>query len=1089
MSFLERYGATGQRTPRKPQELSPEQEQLKQEALRGTVEVRSATPSDPWDENPMMISDEGLEDNQYDTLEEYTPDRADAIGHAFVQDNVVGAAVNWAVNQGRFNDLKFPPEEDFTMQDHQYAYELVGREYWDEINSSESLPELQAKIQHYGRITKDAEYLDQLGIEGTLYRVGAFFGDVPILNALHLAAGAGKMGTALESLNKSYAGRALITGTSEAGLESLKYALDERTRDEMDILIAASLGGVLGGLYNPMKYGAEMEEAMLRSTRNTIEESVAAGRVVDSEANKTLVDSLQVNVASYFRDSPSSTMSEMGGKLFHDVMNPTTEFKATESQTAVIDGIQAAFTNNFHPLYKEYLDEVGTGAIGKLTSRYNIGTQENFYETVGRMYYEPDYPWQDMFSPEFIAKAQKAIDNMGKDAYEVLRRNDHPSFTSGVFEKSDDWMPRRWNKERLRQDLAEGRVTKDDLINLFEAGIKSELDKLDVAVDVDRLRQGAEGWVNQLTKPDVRAGEAGYILQEATFQTTLLDMKKALQLTDDEVAVMEEAVRRQREARSTAQGTAQSTKRRNDIDTLAEITTETGNTLRLSNYLETNIEALWQSYGRSMGGDTTLRQLGINSREELGQLRNKVVKELSSADGTIVAGNQKYLNNFDAVVGDLLGMSGKTDPNGDLWKVTRSINNLTRASKLGSTWFAMSAEVSQLVHRLGVTNTIKAIPELKNLARQIKGKDGGAVLKEIQVFESLGYEVRQMPSSARREEMYRNLAAGNEKSALSRAIGKVEEFSDSAAEAAYMLGGTKSGTAVFETLFATGNRVKLAKMASKKRFGARDKWYMKQLGFDEDTSRQILDSIRRYGDPENKALFNLEQWDPELARKFALGVRRQSHIVIQKGNIGDQLGAFSANGALAKDSHIGALALNLRNYMTTAWNKQAGRIIKQMGRGGLDTWDATTNIIMQFGVVGTLGYAAKQGLDYVTGAIDEDTFDERMTPERIAAGTFSMTTFASFLPAIADYPIEAATGDKVFQQGVRGNNFSLLGASGEYVKDVITAPQTAVGLVSPANDVSAYEVKKALGTLPLSTAVGVKQAIANISEMLGETDK
>lgn len=1068
----------GGRVEEKSPDLTPEQNAAKQGAL----------------DLPFPMIDQGLDTLLNDTtklesLRSYEGDRGSALGTAVSQDNLVGSVATWAKSKIMWNDATMPPEEGFSMKDHRWAYGMVHRDYWDDINQSESLPELQARVSYYGKLTKDQETLDNLGIEGTGYRLGAFLGDVPLLNGISKLSATGKLGKTLEGFSKSYAGRALITGGLEGGFEAAKYAMNATEREEVDILLAMGIGGVLGGFYNPLKYTDNMDAAITTKVREQVDEIATTGTVQAPKATETIMDKLQVNVASILRKAPSPTLQKWGDDMFNDVMNPTAITKHSEAQTAVIDGVQSAFSRNFYGLYLDFLKENGKGT---LFSRFRTGSQNDFHEMVGDIVYNPNSPWRQQLSAEFITKVENAVGKMGEDSFDILYRAKHPMFRGQGISKTSGWMPRRWNKDKIRDMLNTGAVKREDMVALFSKSIRNTFDEAGIKVADDRVKEAAESFVTSLSQKPMRSGEAGYITQQSAYQDMMGELRTYMNLTDDEV----EYIFSQLNKKSSKKGTAASTKGRADLDLGVSVVTKNGSTLHMHDLLEKNIQNLWHGYGRTMGGDTALRLAGIDSPNTLAKLRETVVKELSGTDGQIIAGNEKYLSLFDATVGDLLGMSAKADPAGDLWKISRSINNLTRSAKLGGTWWAMSAELAQTAHTVGIVNAFKALPVLRQMVKQLRGKNSGALLEEIQAWDALGIEFMNLPSIARLDELYTSSSHAG-RGRLSKTLNSIEGFSDKAAEAAFILGGSKSGTAMLEALFAVGHRIKLTKLANKQRLSQFDKYYLKKFGWDEATSKQILENIRTHGskDPNNRYMLNLDAWDVDLAQQFSYGTRRQSHTAIQKGNIGDELGIASVDGQLVKDNHIGALAVNLRNYMIRAWNKQTGRMYNQGARALrnkdlAEGWDVFSNVLMQGVVVGGLGYMGKTGLDYALGAIDDKKFDERMTPQAIAANTFSMTTFASFLPTVLEYPYQAATGERLAGSGVRGGQFTInpLGASGSYIADVSNIPYTAIGLLSPERDVSAYELRRTIGTLPISTAIGVKQLQALAAEGLSETD-
>lgn len=1022
--------------------------------------------------DPLWVSDAGaITQEAYDKipLEEYQSNRAYALTAAFKSENLIGVASNWIGD--KYDVLTSEADPNFDLRDHMEAYKNVDPQFWDEVNAAQNKQHFDMLINKYGKLTKDINYLDDLGAEGVGYRMVALLADVPFISAIQKLNAVGKLGTTLQKLDKSYAGRALFAGAVEGSFEGVKQLAAPQDRTELDLLMAVGLGGVMGGLYKPAVYAGEMEDVIRNTVREQVQEVAATGKLTIPERIRATVESLQVDVGSVFKNSPSPTMNSIGDLAFHDVLNPTTTFKATESQVSVIDGLKSAFNQNFNPVMLDYMETLY--GKGVLTSRFAMEKQDEFFNVIGRLYYGDD-ALREALPPELVTKLDNAIAKMSRDSHDIMSRNNHPLFVDGSIPRMDDWMPRRWNKNKIREDIASGALQKSDLEKAVLNGFKAKFDDLGLTVDEARLEEASKNFVHTLTKQQIRVGDKGYIMEDNALKTVMEELTQRMGLSLDEAEAIQDAVLRR--TKGAQKGTAASTKHRADLDMEATYVNEFGQEIRLKDYVQTNAQTLWLDYGRSMGGDTALRQMGINSRADLQQLRDQVAKELSSPTGEILQENQKYMNNFDAVVADMLGMNSKADPASAFWKTTRIANNMTRAAKLGATWFALSAETAQVAHRVGVVNMMKSLPSLRQITKKLRGKDAGKVYDEIQTYEALGHEIHDMPSSARWDDTYLGHSGSSK-------LDKLERLSDQAAEAAYLAGGVKSGTAMLEHMFSVGNRLKMVSIAQKQRLTSKDYWYFEQFGFDKDTTKRIVANIRKFGDDKNKALLNLDQWEDGLGHQWSLGVRRQSHILIQRGDIGEQVGLGSSQGALLKDNMLGSLAMNLRNYMLLAWKKQFSRGVVNMTRGGRDTWDAFSNwTTVTAGAF--LGYTAKQ---YATYWNDNKKLKEAMSPERIAAGTFSMTTYSSMLPTALDIGTAGIGESNMFSGGARGNEINILGATGNYLfKDLPNAAATAKGLVSPYNDVSKYEIERTFGVLPLSTNIFIKQATSEMAEMLKE---
>ena len=1022
--------------------------------------------------DPLSSSTE-VPERDFSTVEGFTPNRIDAAALALTEDNLLGTMINFGSDL--HTSMQYNSDPKFDISKREELFSNVDSEYWDELRTAKSDKHADALALKYGQMSKTAEYLDELGIEGQLYRVASVFADVPLISAVQKVRGIGKTADFLTKLNKSYAGRVLFTGTVEGAFEGVKQITSSRDRTEMDMLLAVAGGGILGGIYNPNKFDPEIVKTMTDLTQETVN-SVGkqvpldkAGKIIET------VQSAQFNVTSFFTQSPSKTMKELGGRLFNDVLGGTEQgVKAIEIRDNVKMAIDSSFSLNFDALYLDYA-KMMYGNKFALSSRLSSSKQEEFYNLAGDLYYNRANPLLDKLTPEFKGKLETAFQKMSEDSFSILERNKHTKFVDGSIKPDDNYMPLRWMRDNVKTLTQEGRFKRADFTKAVINGMAKKFEELGLVADAGRVKRAAQKFAGTMYKQDIKVGENGFILQENTMKKALDELTELLELTPDEVGLVAEKMR---EAKGgAAKGTASATKSRTPLSLEGTFTTKDGYVINLKDFVDTNIQSVWARYGTSMSGDTALRNLGVESRADLQKLRNQIVKELSNGAGALNSKNQAYVDNFDATVAHLLGMSSKADPDGDAWKVVRLANNLTRASKLGATWFAMSAEMARVSHRVGVANMIKSIPALRDLTRAYRGKATSEVYREMQLFEALGGELNQMVSIAKYEDTLGSAVAQGEQ----RLLDKAARFGDAANEAVMLLGGVKSGTAILEYMHAIGARVKMMKMAQK---GMNQKAYdyYSLYGFDKETADAIAGNINKFGSKDlNAPLLNLDKWDGDLGHRWSIGVRRQSYELVQRSNFGDNVG-LTFGGKLAGDTILGSLAMSLKNYMLVAYNKQLSSGLVNIAKGGKARMDTLGNWTYQTAFT-AVGYTAKQYAQYGN---NPEMLEKNLTPERIAANTFSMTTFATFIPAIVDVAAKAVVDEPVFNTYGRDQSPAFSSAPVDYANDVVNGAITIGKFASPFASASESELRKALGTLPLGNAIGVKALTSELAEAFAE---
>lgn len=1005
----------------------------------------------------------------------WKPTRLDAIGVSLTQDNLIGTVAN--VIDDFKDSMRFNYDPDFNIGDYPEAFDGIDSAYWDELRGAKSYDHLQHLNKEYGRYAQSAEYLDSLGIEGQAYRIISVLGDVPLISALQKVRGAGRMAKAIDKMNSSYAGRALIAGTIEGAFEGVKQIASPVERTEVDMLLAIGAGGLIGGIYKPTIINDEMSEVLVDYAQEGINRAGAKAPV--NERTRSIIEDLQFNITSRFLKAPSETLNNLGNRMFNNILREDEalgDFKAIEIRDNVKAAIDNAFTLNFDPLYIEYMQKIYGKRSAALMRVGNADQQEEFFTLLGDMFYGRENPLLNRLDDAFKEKAAQAFTNMSEQTFDILQRNGHTKFIDGSITRTAEYAPLRWGKDAIKAAIDEGKFTKQDFQQAVLNGFVKKFDQLGIIIDPKRLEAAAKGFTNTLTKKELTGGGAKYINEDNILKKAIQEVTDYLELTDEQAELVARKMTEQ--ADNTKEGTASSTKHRSPVDLEGSYVTESGFEIRLKDFVDTNIQNNWAQYATTMSGDTALRVLGIESRPQLGALRSQIVKELSGGLDDVTGANKKYLDAFDATMEHLFGISSKKDPDGTAWRSVRTLNNLTRAARLGATWFAMSAEAARVAHRVGVKNLIQTLPQLKQVVNAYKGKEFNDVYRELMLHEALGGELNKMTSIARYDETNRLIKEQGTRTLLDR----FERFSDVANEATMLAGGVKSGTAILEYWHSIAARTKMMDMARK---GLDDKAYdyFEKYGFDRELADQIAEQINKFGSKDlNEPLLNLDKWENGLGQKWSLGVRRQSYQLVQRSNFGDNA-AFVLEGKLIGDTVLGALALSLKNYMIVAYNKQLSKGLVDLSRGGKARMDTLGNWTYQ-AVFASVGYTAKQYAQYGN---DSERLEEALSPERIALNTFSMTTFASLLPPVIDTASELAFDDAIFNTYTRGEPAGFpVSASLEYLKDVTTGVRGVANLISPAADASEHELRKALGSLPLSNAMGIKMLTNEMAEAFAE---
>ena len=1006
-----------------------------------------------------------------------SPSRVRAFGTALTDNSLIGSLYNFMDDS--VTGLNYTDDTSFEISKNIDLFNNIDSSYYDEVAGARNREHGEFLRNKYLNYSVNAEYLDDLGVEGDLYRVASYLVDIPLLSGFQKISAAGKLGSMFLNLNKSYTGRALLMGTAEGSFETVKQVLSPTERTEMDMLVAVVGGGVLGGIYNPLKYDKESVLILKNALTDTVNTRAVSDNVGVNAKFQEVVNNKQFNITSHFAQSESPTMKFIGDLLFHDVLKgPVSKlgFKAIEVRDLAVGAITNAFSKNYNPLYLEFMKtNYGKGAI---KSHFMLRAQSDFFKLVGDIHYGIDNPILKNLDPAFIAKVEAATAKMSDDSWEAMSRSGHTKFLDGSIKKTDDYLPRRWLRETIQAGQKAGDFTRAEFKSLIKKSLQNQMATLGIRVTNDQIKKASEGFTKRMFQKELPSnGKDMYLVQEDAMRRAIDELQELLGLSDAEAALIKTEADA---AKSTAtKGTASATKFRTPLDLNATITTKNGNTVALKDFLDTDIQSLWSRYGNSMGGDSALRSMGFDSRKAILDMRNKIETELKGLSGRLSKEGQNNLDIFDKSMAHLLGKSTKFDPNGDSWRMVRSMNNLVRAAKLGATWFSMASELAQATHAHGVVNMFKSIPALSDLANAYRGKQTSLVYQESQLFQGLTPEFGQLISASRYEDTLTTGLLNNEGRQGSARIANFERLTDIAAEATAMLGGVKSGTAMLEYMSSIASRRKMMTFAQK---GMNKKAYsyFEKFGFDKETADKIAAQINKFGSKDlNAPLLNLDKWDDNLGNIWSMGVRRRNAELIQRANLGDNA-AFLLQRELIGDTPMGSLAMNLKSYMMVAYNKQLSKGLMAISRGGKDMMDTFGNWGYQAAFAST-AYITKA---YVMYGNDEKKLEQMLSPERIAANTFSMSTYASFIPSVIDFGAQAVGDDPIFNTyGKQGASFF---AAESYIKDVINVPKTAVNFVSPWAKASQSELNRAIGTTPFGSFFLTKQLTTELTELLGQ---
>jgi len=447
----------------------------------------------------------------------------------------------------------------------------------------------------------------------------------------------------------------------------------------------------------------------------------------------------------------------------------------------------------------------------------------------------------------------------------------------------------------------------------------------------------------------------------------------------------------------------------------------------------------------------------MNTKADYDTLRNKVRAELDSAvqGGSItVKQADKDLVRLDTIIKDMSGIATAKDPQGNLNRFYRITHSYNVGRLLGQTFFTMPAEAMNVMWDQGLGSFIDSMPAMKSLLKAYRtGSIDNVQVREIQ--DSLGMYDEFLSSPRQYEFDHDFNAATNYTGKAGKAVDKIEAWGENFAEFTLMTGGIKPLTAWFQTAHIMGVFKKMRMVAEG---GARDTNYKKmvgELGLSKDMEAKVYDNILKHYD---NGTMNFKNWDGDVQNVFLVGVKRRTDTLVQMQRLGDKPAWVSEQDYMFKDTFIGKVTMELKQFVMTAYVKQLGRALNRKDQYMIGLIASQMTAL-------TLSYMMKQSLNY---AGNPEKLKRSMQPENIVAGTMGMMPQGSVLPMVMNFGSNIVFGQNIMGTS-RHNSAATDAISSLPIMDGISQVMGAFSI--PAEVVSGEMDRKTLN--PVAKMSGI----------------
>lgn len=544
----------------------------------------------------------------------------------------------------------------------------------------------------------------------------------------------------------------------------------------------------------------------------------------------------------------------------------------------------------------------------------------------------------------------------------------------GVLDaKLSNYVPRWANHAAI--DEANLKYGSDAIDELYYQGIRRGAWGREIARTLPQeeaeklLRRVSKGYLQRLREVgreidvDVMHGVSG---QDVDWLARLL---REQGVGEDEIVTITTKLKRHMEARGKDDsGRPPLAKHRLSLDESASIRVVDRETYRevevsIADMLENNLDILMSRYvDVASGREAIARVVGITKDSEFDALVNAAKSRIHDA-----AKRDQYVKYARDAYDFMVGRPLEADPNSRVARLARNARNLNMARVGSSFGLAQIADLGNVVAVGGWRSLLLGIRDLRKL--MAPGPDGlgnAGLVRELRQFTGLGLDHH---STSLWSSEYGEL--------FSTRMGKAELALRGASRAVAVGSGM---TKINEWSQLLVGRMIVNKLGS----GRISPRRLNYLGLSAEDGEAIAQHLRRMPKDAdgNVSTLGLSEMTPGLRERFTVAVRRGASRAIQENDFGATFPFMH--------STLGKVVSQFRNFVLVAWTRQT------LATANIHDWESFVNLSYAL-FFGGLSYTA-----YVAATVPPDKWEERLTPERVAAAAFARSGMSSLLPTGID---------------------------------------------------------------------------------------
>ena len=607
------------------------------------------------------------------------------------------------------------------------------------------------------------------------------------------------------------------------------------------------------------------------------------------------------------------------------------------------------------------------------------------------------------FSEEHIGVAARAIDKNNRKVLDLAVREG--LMGADEIEEVLGYINRVWEPNKISRLTADPQVRGSGVRMLIEESIR----RADVDGDISDAARAA-----MARAVYSRFNAKGHGIQTdfnaGFFSRDIGEVRRVLKEagTDKEdIETIVGHVARQTQDSASDAGRVRNLKSRIPMDENTEVRLPTGRRLKFSELTENNAERLHINYLNRMTGHISvarhLRPLlddeavrhGIKTDYEFNRLT-----DMARAEGM----SSKKIDHMTMGYNLLVGRPPENGTNSALHQVMRFVRDWNFVRLMGQVGFAQVAEFGPIVAQVGIVNTIRHVPHLRDMIRRTRnGEIDEPMLREWEEFGLVFGAERMIMQPSQRMGEHGLL----DESANSSMLNKASQTMEVLKRAVGDVSGMSGLTIAMQRMAGLSAGHKFIKMA---KAGTLNNARMRSLGLDEDSANSIQAQIRAHSGRDQTEggrwtdTMNLKDWDPEAREAFLGAMHRWGARMVQRNIVGD----------LPPEMHtmVGNMAGQFRSFMLNAYQKQLMQ--------GMNMKDFQTFMTFSFSMMfAGASYTAQQGLNSIGREDAQEFREERLSVGNLGLAAFQRAGFASLIPGAIDtiLPMTPMIDEGIFSYG------------------------------------------------------------------------